>query len=287
MQLLWVDDSIPPKEEKNNYQMESSPKVDSVSNLYNLDEIPQKEEIENLDFSSLNEKNNIKDDEKRNLFDNLKEKKIHNIIFFKKRLSIILCIIYSILFLINIPKIPIKIGEEHMIEKLIKNATNTKINILINQFTFTHECENNCGASGYLLDFSINKIYLLKWFIGFSYFFVKCICFIYSNNGNDNNYLLNKNRINLIQKISMLFFPLCLFYYVFKNNISYSNIKTEKINNKEISFYILSTKNFSMIDYIEGLIPTLFYFLISIDYDNLELNINIKGKRRNKIKKII
>ena len=287
MQLLWVDDSIPPKEEKNNYQMESSPTVDSVSNLYNLDEIPQKEEIENLDFSSLNDKNNIKDNEKRNLFDNLKEKKIHNIIFFKKRLSIILCIIYSILFLINIPKIPIKIGEEHMIEKLIKNATNTKINILINQFTFTHECENNCGASGYLLDFSINKIYLLKWFIGFSYFFVKCICFIYSNNGNDNNYLLNKNRINLIQKISMLFFPLCLFYYDFKNNISYSNIKTEKINNKEISFYILSTKNFSMIDYIEGLIPTLFYFLISIDYDNLELNINIKGKRRNKIKKII
>ena len=290
MQLLWVDDSFPQKEKVNNYQLDSSRTADSSSYLYNLDDLSQKEEKENLNFSSFNEKNNVKEEETRILLDNLKEKKNknnHDSFTFKKYLSIILCIIYCILFLINNPKIPVRIGEEQNIETLIKNNTNKKINILINQLFFCNENENNRGIKGFLLEFSINKIYLVRWLIGFSYFIVKCICFIYSNNGNNNNYLLDKTKVNIIQKISMLFFPLCLFYYDFKNNISYSEIKVEKINNKEISFYILSTKNFSMIDYIEGLIPTLFYFLISIDYDNLELNINIKGKRRNKIKKII
>ena len=85
----------------------------------------------------------------------------------------------------------------------------------------------------------------------------------------------------------MLFFPLCLFYYDFKNNISYSEIKVEKINNKEISFFVMTKKNFSMIDYIEGLIPTLFYFLISIDYDIFLRNINIFNIKRNKMNKVV
>ena len=41
-----------------------------------------------------------------------------------------------------------------------------------------------------------------------------------------------------------------------------------------------------MIDYIEGLIPTIFSFLISIDYRNLENIINnifIKKKKLNKL----
>ena len=85
----------------------------------------------------------------------------------------------------------------------------------------------------------------------------------------------------------MLFFPLCLFYYDFKNNISYSEIKVEKINNKEISFFVMTKKNFSSIDYIEGLIPTLFYFLISIDYDNFLKIINTLNIKRNKMNKVV
>ena len=42
-----------------------------------------------------------------------------------------------------------------------------------------------------------------------------------------------------------------------------------------------------MIDYIEGLIPTLFYFIISIDYDNLNKSINTFKIKRNKEQKII
>ena len=159
---------------------------------------------------------------------------------------------------------------------------------MINQFIFSNECENNCGTTGYLLEFSINKTYLLKWLIGFSYFIIKCICFVYSNNDNINtHYLLDKNKINVIQKISMLFFPLSLFYYDFKNNISYTEVKTERINDKEISFFIMTKKRFSMIDYVEGLIPTLFYFLISINYDNMERIINIFNIRKSKLKKVI
>lgn len=294
MQLIWVGDSFPSKEKNNknnNYQLDSSRTTDSISYLYNPDEIPQKEEMENSTISKLNDNNYFKDEENRTLIDNLKEQKIknnHNNIFFKKRLSIILCVIYSILFLINVPKIPLKIGEEQKIESLIKNDFNKKINILINQFIFSNECENNCGTTGYLLEFSINKTYLLKWLIGFSYFIIKCICFVYSNNDNINtHYLLDKNKINVIQKISMLFFPLSLFYYDFKNNISYTELKTERINDKEISFFIMTKKRFSMIDYVEGLIPTLFYFLISINYDNMERIINIFNIRKSKLKKVI
>ena len=85
----------------------------------------------------------------------------------------------------------------------------------------------------------------------------------------------------------MLFFPLFLFYYDYKNNISYSELKIEKINDKEIFFYLMTKKSFSMIDYIEGLIPTLFYFLISIDYNNLNKSINTFKIKTNKEKKVI
>ena len=284
-----MDDSFPQKEKANNYQLDSSRTADSSSYVYNPDESIQKEGKENSFFSSFNDKNNLKE-ETRILLDNLKEKKIknnHDNFTFKKYLSIILCIIYCILFLINNPKIPVKIGEEQNIETLIKSNTSTKINILINQFFLCSETENNGGIKGFLLEFSINKIYLVRWLIGFFYFIIKCICFIYSNNDNNShNYLLDKSKINIIQKISMLFFPLCLFYYDFKNNISYSEIKVEKLNNKEISFFVMTKKNFSMIDYIEVLIPTLFYFLISIDYDFLK-NINTFNIKRNKMNKVV
>ena len=289
MQLIWVEDSFPQKEKtnnNNNYQLDSSRTTDSVSYLYNQDENQPNEEKETLDFSSFNT-----NDEKRHLIDNLKENKVknnsNNNISFKKYLSIFLCIIYCLLFLTNNPTIPVKIGEERNIEDLIKNNSNKKINILINQIVFCNEGGNSRTSSGFWLEFKINKIYLFRWLIGFSYFFIKCICFIYSNNENNSNILLDKHRINLLQKFSMLFFPLCLFYYDYKNNISYSKLKIENINDKEISFYLMTKKSFSMIDYIEGLIPTLFYFLISIDYDNLNKSINTFKIKTNKEKKVI
>ena len=285
MQLIWVEDSFPQKEKtnsNNNYQLDSSRTTDSVSYLYNQDENQPNEEKETLDFSSFNT-----NDEKRHLIDNLKENNSNNNISFKKYLSIFLCIIYCLLFLTNNPTIPAKIGEERNIEDLIKNNPNKKINILINQIIFCNESGNSRTSTGFLLEFKINKIYLFRWLIGFSYFFIKCICFIYSNNENKSNILLDKHRINLLQKFSMLFFPLFLFYYDYKNNISYSKLKIEKINDKEISFYLMTKKTFSMIDYIEGLIPTLFYFLISIDYDNLNKSINTFKIKTNKEKKVI
>ena len=289
MQLIWVEDSFPQKEKtnnNNNYQLDSSRTTDSVSYLYNQDENQPNEEKETLDFSSFNT-----NDEKRHLIDNLKENKVknnsNNNISFKKYLSIFLCVIYCLLFLTNNPTIPVKIGEERNIEDLIKDNQNKKINILINQIVFCNASRNSRTSSGFLLEFKINKIYLFRWLIGFSYFFIKCICFIYSNNENNSNILLDKHRINLLQKFSMLFFPLFLFYYDYKNNISYSKLKIEKINDKEISFYLMTKKSFSMIDYIEGLIPTLFYFLISIDYNNLNKSINTFKIKTNKEKKVI
>ena len=289
MQLIWVEDSFPQKEKtnsNNNYQLDSSRTTDSVSYLYNQDENQPNEEKETLDFSSFNT-----NDEKNHLIDNLKENKVknnsNNNISFKKYLSIFLCVIYCLLFLTNNPTIPAKIGEERNIEDLIKDNQNKKINILINQIVFCNASRNSRTSSGFLLEFKINKIYLFRWLIGFSYFFIKCICFIYSNNENKSNILLDKHRINLLQKFSMLFFPLFLFYYDYKNNISYSKLKIEKINDKEISFYLMTKKSFSMIDYIEGLIPTLFYFLISIDYNNLNKSINTFKIKTNKEKKVI
>ena len=235
---------------------------------------------------------------------NLKVEKISNsinLINFKKILSLVLCAIYLTLFLTNIPKIPVKIGDEQKIDVLIKNSTNKNINILINNLNFlcnknrAYNNEglqqnneiNNCETTGYLFEFSNNKIFIFRWIIGFSYFVVKCIIFIYSKNKTDNiNSLIDERKISYVQKISMLIFPLSLFYFDLQNNIYFTEITQEHIYNKSISFFIKKEKRFSMIDYIEGLIPTIFSFLISIDYKNLDNIINnifIKKKKLNKL----
>lgn len=273
-------------------------------NINNKEEIIKNEEKEISDFS--NTKNNETDnnEETLNLLKNLKVEKISNsinLINFKKILSLVLCAIYLTLFLTNIPKIPVKIGDEQKIDVLIKYSMNKNINILINNLNFlcnkntAYNNEglqqnneiNNCETTGYLFEFSNNKIFIFRWIIGFSYFVVKCIIFIYSKNKTDNiNSLTDKRKISYVQKISTLIFPLSLFYFDLQNNIYFTEITQEHIYNKSISFFIKKEKRFSMIDYIEGLIPTIFSFLISIDYKNLENIINnifIKKKKLNKL----
>ena len=304
MKLIWIDKNLPSNDKISSYQLDSSRTTDSISNLNNKEEIIKNEEKEISDFS--NTKNNETDnnEETLNLLKNLKVEKISNsinLINFKKILSLVLCAIYLTLFLTNIPKIPVKIGDEQKIDVLIKYSVNKNINILINNLNFlcnknsAYNNEslqqnneiNNCETTGYLFEFSNNKIFIFRWIIGFSYFVVKCIIFIYSKNKTDNiNSLIDERKISYVQKISMLIFPLSLFYFDLQNNIYFTEITQEHIYNKSISFFIKKEKRFSMIDYIEGLIPTIFSFLISIDYKNLENIINnifIKKKKLNKL----
>ena len=304
MKLIWIDKNFPSNDKISSYQLDSSRTTDSISNLNNKEEIIKNEEKEISYFS--NTKNNETDnnEETLNLLKNLKVEKISNsinLINFKKILSLVLCAIYLTLFLTNIPKIPVKIGDEQKIDVLIKYSMNKNINILINNLNFlcnknrAYNNEglqqnneiNNCETTGYLFEFSNNKIFIFRWIIGFSYFVVKCIIFIYSKNKTDNiNSLIDERKISYVQKISMLIFPLSLFYFDLQNNIYFTEITQEHIYNKSISFFIKKEKRFSMIDYIEGLIPTIFSFLISIDYKNLENIINnifIKKKKLNKL----
>ena len=304
MKLIWIDKNFPSNDKISSYQLDSSRTTDSISNLNNKEEIIKNEEKEISDFS--NTKNNETDnnEETLNLLKNLKVEKISNsinLINFKKILSLVLCAIYLTLFLTNIPKIPVKIGDEQKIDVLIKNSTNKNINILINNLNFlcnknraynneglqqNNEIKN-CETTGYLFEFSNNKIFIFRWIIGFSYFVVKCIICIYSKNKTDNiNSLIDERKISYVQKISMLIFPLSLFYFDLQNNIYFTEITQEHIYNKSISFFIKKEKRFSTIYYIEGLIPTIFSFLISIDYRNLENIINnifIKKKKLNKL----
>ena len=219
MKLIWIDKNFPSNDKISSYQLDSSRTTDSISNLNNKEEIIKNEEKEISYFS--NTKNNETDnnEETLNLLKNLKVEKISNsinLINFKKILSLVLCAIYLTLFLTNIPKIPVKIGDEQKIDVLIKNSTNKNINILINNLNFlcnknraynneglqqNNEIKN-CETTGYLFEFSNNKIFIFRWIIGFSYFVVKCIIFIYSKNKTDNiNSLIDERKISYVQKI--------------------------------------------------------------------------------------
>ena len=288
MEIIGIDDVLPSKDKNNIYQIDTSRTADSLSHIYQDETLP-KEDNENNEIILINNKD---DDEYRELITKLNNRKIqiyYDTFSFKKRLSIALCSIYYILFLMTIPKNAEKIGEEQNINILTQINGTKKIDILINSINFIVSGDKYLESSGFLLEFRTNKMYIFRWSIGFFYFIIKCICFVYSKNDNDNNSnnILDKKRINIIRKISMIFFPLSLFYYDFKNNISYTEIKVEKIGDKIISYYAMTIKRFTAIDYIEGLILTFLHFLISIDYDNLQKNINAYIIKRMKPDKLI
>ena len=290
MQLLSVDKQ---NQILDKTQTDSSKAKDSFSNIYNQDEISKIKEKGVSEMSPRKTKENNNNEEMLNLVKNLKKNKNEiniSMITFKKRLSLALCGIYLFLFLLSIPKIPIKIGEEQKIDLLINNNNNTHINILINElpslFDENKTNDNNSPyeTKGYLIEFINNKTFVIRWIIGFIYFVLKCFYFIYSNN---NNALMDEKKIGYASKISLLIFPLIMFYYDLKNNLSFTEIYLKHMDDKTVSFYIMKEKRFSFIDYVEGLIPTIFTFLINIDYNNLQRIINTYIYKKEKQKKII
>ena len=295
MKLIWNDDSFMQNDKTSSYQLDSSRTTDSISNISTKEEKSKYDEKLISNFSSFRQKNKVSDGDlikfPKKLI-NEKSQESNNIINFKKYLSLFLSLIYLILFLMNVPKIPVKIGEEENIDFLLQKSKNEHLNILINNFNlFCNKSivtNNNCEIKGFLLEFINNKIFILRWSIGFFYFILKCIFFIYSNNKiNNNEKIFIENIIIWIQKISMLIFPLVLFYFDLQNKISYIEIKSEQINTKSVTFIMMKEKQFSMIDYIEGLIPTLFTFLISLDYTHLEAIINYFLINKEKVNKLM
>lgn len=327
MKMNKIDYSLAQKDKNFNFSLDSSRTVDSISELYNPDTIPLKTEIEleqntntENNFSS-NDNNsfNIKINQTENIKDenNLKESK--KFFTFKLHISIALGLIYFILFLISMPRRPVKITEETNINLLINNNTKENINILLNNFKLYYgdktekdfninnndnkendldnqnndninnkkEKNENYEFLGYLLEYKFDKIYIIRWLIGFLYFTVRCICFIYSHM-DINNKFFNKYKISSIQKFSCLLFPLLVFFYDIRNNtFEYTKIKTELINNKKVSYFVMIDKKFSMIDYVEGIIPTSFYFLISIISKEMKKTIESYIGKKNKIKKLV
>lgn len=313
------------KKDKNiNFSIDSSRATNSISTLNDSDTAPLKadtefEENRNLENSYLNNENNndtfnIKINMPTNNNDNSNLKNKSDFFLFKIQFSVILCVIYFLLFLLSIPKRPMKIGNEKTLTELVKDNNNSDINILLNDFKFfygdiienktnlnnnmnkTFKIENNNNNMdfhknsyeliGSLLEFKYDKIYMFRWFIGFLYFIVRCVCFIYSHE-KQKEFLFHKIKFSHIQKFSCLIFPLWIFFYDLKNNITYMKIKNELINNKIISYYIITEKQFSMIDYVEGIIPTLFYFLISIIYNGIEQSLGAYFRNRKKMSKLI
>jgi hypothetical protein len=210
-----------------------------------------------------------------------------------------------------LPKTAVKVGDEKNLKILIKTNNTQSINILINNFKFSFDDENenenknqfsnnsninetkefnkkkniNHEFSGYILNFKIDNRQVMRWLIGFLCFIIRSACFTFSEEEIKFKFL-NKNRISFIQKLSCLIFPLWVFYYDINNNESYTKIKDEIINNKSIAYYIITKKQFSMHDYVEGIIPTLFYFLMSIVYRGMEENVAGYFRYKKKMRKL-
>jgi len=307
------------KNDKNmNFSLDSSRTADSVSNLYNSDTTPLKaemdiDEIKNLEItSSLNYDDNIVDvkiNKQKNQVDDEKKNNKHQYFKFKMQMSVIFSVVYLFLFLLSLPKTPVKVGDEKNLKILTKSNNTQTINILINNFQFSFDDENenknqfgnksdinetkelnkkknnNHEFSGFILNFKIDNKHVMRWLIGFICFVVRCACFTFSEEEIKVPFL-NKKRISFIQKLSCLIFPLWVFYYDIHNNESYTKIKEEFINNKSITYYITTKKQFSMFDYVEGIIPTLFYFLMSIAYKGMEESVAGYFRYKKKMRKL-
>jgi hypothetical protein len=264
--------------------------------------------------SSLNYDDNIVDvkiNGQQNQIDDGNKNNKHQYFKFKMQMSVIFSVIYLLLFLLSLPKTAVKVGDEKNLKLLAKTNSTQNINILINNFHLSFDDENenknqfnnnsninetkelnkkkrnNHEISGYILNFKIDNTHVMRWLIGFLCFIVRCACFTFSEEDIKVKFLnLNKNRISFIQKLSCLIFPLWVFYYDINNNETYTKIKDEFINNKSIAYYIMTKKQFSMHDYVEGIIPTLFYFLMSIVYRGVEENVAGYFRYKKKMRKL-
>ena len=266
----------------NEIEIDISKRKDFISNSIIYDE---NEYNSKTDFLESYNKN-IND----NNIGNNKDTNISQYFKFKIRVSLILCIIYLMLFLMNIPRCAIKTGEEKNINTFIKSNKTEDLNILINnfQFSFSQFEKSNKEISGFLLEFRVNKKYLIRWTIGFIYFIIRNICFIYNGTQKNNEKSIFKNRIDSIQKLSCLLFPLLLFFYDKKSNIfSYVKIKNEYMDFKMVNYFVMVEKNSSINDYIEAIIPTIFYFLISLFYNGIEQNFIVFIKNSKKETKLV
>lgn len=309
MQYTKTDSSNYSNQEKNlNNSIDSSRTSDTISTLYNSDIIPLKNDLDlNLEkrkdiyYDSILYDDNILNlnDNKIDVSDKIEDNNTNNksqYFKFKMQISIILCSIYLFLFLISIPKHLIKTNQIKNINLLLTTNKTEKIHILINnlRFSFVKNETNNTNKndtnefSGYLLEYNINKVYITRWLIGFIYFSIRNFCFVFSDYQKKNNNFMFKNKIDFLQKLSCLLFPLWLFYYDIKNNThSFVNIKNENINDKLIYYYVLTDKHSSWNDYVEGIIPTLSYFLISIIYNGIEQSIGTYLNGKRKISKLV
>ena len=242
----------------------------------------------------------------------LKEEKIENddlilidkqFFKFKKHIAYFFVFIYFSLSLINMPSCPVKSGEGKFIKDIINSNVTGSINILIQDFKFyedetetkTESINQNSSQekkilsqsntrefTGYLLQFKSNKIYLLKWLIGFSCLFLRCYCFMNSKEKLKFRYL----NMPFLDKVICLIFPLANLMFDIKYNIRLTKIKNEVIHNISITYYIETKNEFSIISYIEGTLPALIYFLNGLINNELEEFIKRHLLERKKKKKV-
>ena len=235
-----------------------------------------------------------KNSETMNMNDNMENKKSKEeinlinktqFISFKMIISSLLIFVYFFLFFLNIPKKPVIIGSEQKISELVKVNTGENLNILINyfdiyfnQFVFNNNNYNNNSSNadvknfelkGNLLQFKIDKKFILRWLIGFLYFVIRNLCFIYSNKKFNGN-LIQRKRVAISQSLSCLLFPLLIFFYDLNYNKKFQLIKSNVINGVTINFFIEYAKKFEKYEYIENIIPTISFFIISLISDGIE-----------------
>ena len=255
--------------------------------------IPKKNELMNMNDNMENEN----EKEEINLINKTQ------FISFKMIISSILIFIYIFLFFLYIPKKPVIVGPEQKISELIRLNTDKSLNILINSFdaflnqvVFYNNNKNskisygkNLDLKGNFLQFQIDKKFILRWLIGFLYFIIRNLCFIYSSKKFNGN-LIQRKRIEISQSLSCLLFPLLVFFYDLNYNKKFQMIKSNIINGVTVNFFIEFAKKYEKYEYIENIIPTVSFFIFSLISDGFEqtvgnylrTKVNIFSFKRNK-----